>query len=101
MIKNILSLLILLVFTLSIESCRDETIWMNDAEITGYDYRECACCGGYFIDIADETYRFYEIPEGSSLEINTETIFPISVQVNWHEMENACMGDEIILDDVE
>ncbi len=79
----------------------DMTNWMNEAEITGYDYRECACCGGYFIDIDGEIYRFYEIPSGSDVEITAESDFPIPVNINWHQFPDGCMGDEIGIDEME
>ncbi len=87
------SLLLLIVFT----SCTTEVDdFMDEGTIKGYDNRECICCGGYFIDISNTTYRFYTIPENSNLDL-TNPSFPISVNLKWKEDEPQCLGDEIIV----
>ncbi len=64
--------------------------------ITGEDVRYCACCGGYFIDIEDITYRFFEIPNDKiSLEV-----FPVFVKLNWSVDSDPCLGDEIIIEQI-
>ena len=86
-------LYILLFFSLL--SCSDDGLLETEnGLITGPDYRLCACCGGYFIEIGNETYRFWNVPESSSLDlINAD--FPIYVEVGWIPQEDACIGDEI------
>ncbi len=101
LLKNILPLVFLFSFSLLIDSCRKEAVWVDQGEILGGDDRYCICCGGYFIDINGETFRFYEFPEGSDFEIAPDATFPISVNINWHATENPCLGDEIIIDEIE
>jgi len=96
--KAINTLYLVLIFAV-LSSCRDESEKTSIGIITGPDYRECACCGGYFIEIGKETYRFLtdELPEGS---INFDLIdaqFPIKVRLRWHLKENTCLGDEILI----
>ena len=72
----------------------------SEGIITGIDDRECSCCGGYFIEIEDSTYRFDTVPPGSNLELENPN-FPISVKLDWREDPNACLGDEIIVERIE
>lgn len=62
--------------------------------ITGPDYRYCACCGGWFIEIGESTLRFYEIPDGSDIDLNNSE-FPLPVSVVWQWHDPSCLGDEI------
>ena len=78
-----------------ISSCtEDENNYMNNGTITGIDFRECACCGGYFIDINDSTYRFFNLPSGSEIKLDNP-IFPIYVKLDWAKADTVCLGDEI------
>ncbi|HSP87344.1 MAG TPA: hypothetical protein VLN45_04375 [Ignavibacteriaceae bacterium] len=67
--------------------------FLDDGVITGVDIRECACCGGYFIDIEDNTYRFYELPANSNIDLSNAD-FPIHVKIYW-KVDETCLGDEI------
>ena len=73
-----------------------EDDFMNNGTITGYDIRECSCCGGFFIDIENITYRFYDLPANSGLDL-TDARFPVYVKLDWQNDPNACLGDEIIV----
>jgi len=87
----------LIIIAFSIVSCSlggDDS--MSDGTITGYDTRECACCGGFFIDIDNVTYRFYDVPPNSELNLMNPT-FPIYVKLDWAKDANACLGDEVIV----
>lgn len=92
--KQIPTILILLLVLLS--ACRKEDNFMSEGSITGPDYRECACCGGWFIEIGPETYRFQELPEGCIIDL-IDAIFPIEVKLDWSFDETPCLGDEIIV----
>ena len=76
--------------------CKKEVDTMNSGQITGPDMSLCPCCGGWFIDIDNHTYRFLELPENSNFNIEDET-FPINVNLDWQNDANACLGDEIII----
>ena len=80
---------------IGISSCsEDENEFMNNGIITGIDFRECSCCGGYFIDIKDSTYRFFTIPTGSDVSLENP-VFPIYVKLDWAKADSVCLGDEI------
>ncbi len=91
------SLLLLLICCEDINDTVGDSQYESDGIITGVDMRECACCGGWFIDILDSTYRFYEIPGNSSLKLNEET-FPLAVNLDWRRADPQCLGDEIIVE---
>ena len=97
-IKKIIPIAFLFFTAIIFNTCHEETVWMNEAEITGFDPTLCACCGGLFIEIENEIYRFDGVPADSDLVITSETIFPVSVQVNWHIREGACSDLRIIVD---
>lgn len=79
---------------------KDDIEFESKGVITGPDFRKCICCGGWFIGIGGETYRFYELPSESDLDLENSA-FPIEVKLNWHKKANACMSDEIIIEVVE
>ena len=98
--KKILTvaLFILVLSTMSCSLGGDDS--MSDGTITGYDTRECACCGGFFIEIDNVTYRFYDVPPNSELNLQNPT-FPIYVKLDWTKDADACLGDEIIVSRIE
>lgn len=96
--KKILYIIILLIGCLNCSMQEDE--YESEGMITGVDDRECGCCGGYFIEIIDSTYRFETVPPGSNLKLENPN-FPIQVKLDWHEDPNACLGDEIIVERIE
>jgi len=96
-IKGLLAIVLILMITSS--GCEKEEVWMDHGTITGPDFRKCMCCGGWFINIKKEQYRFYKLPKGSDLDLTTES-FPIEVQLNWEKDTTACMGDEIIIKEI-
>lgn len=89
-------LLLILLFALTF-SCTDENDTMNEGIITGIDVRECSCCGGFFVEIKDSTYRFYSLPTGSNINLTNNPGFPIYVNLNWKMRDTLCLGDEIIV----
>jgi hypothetical protein len=97
--KTMKLIMIFIFFFLASFSCLDDD-FMSNGIITGYDLRECACCGGFFIDIDKETYRFYEIPENSKLNLDNPD-FPVYVKLDWTKDPDACLGDEIFVHRIE
>jgi len=85
---------------LSFSACstKQDTTFQK-ATITGYDYAMCACCGGWFINIGESTYRFYKLPAGSKLNLKNAE-FPLKVDVIWKKNENGCKGDEIFIEKI-
>ena len=65
--------------------------------ILGIDYRECACCGGWFIEINSDTLRALDLPQEFQENLN-EDEFPLPVYLEWSPDETPCLGDEIEID---
>ncbi len=89
-----------LLSTLLTAGCTKEKVWMDRGTITGADYRKCMCCGGWFIKIRNDQHRFYKLPEESGIDLGNEK-FPLEVQLNWEKDTAACLGDEIIVLEIE
>lgn len=83
-----------LIFICFFSCSEDKGEYLSNGTITGVDVRECSCCGGYFIDINDSTYRFLSIPSGSDLLL-VNPVFPIEVKLDWAKADTVCLGDEI------
>ena len=79
-------------------SCSDNTddIPGDRATVIGPDVRECIqCCGGWFIEIEEEQYRFGPIPFSAMIDFENET-YPLEVAVVWNPSNGDC-EDEIDL----
>ncbi len=81
--KKVVVLLCILVFM----ACKGDDDNSPDFEsiglITSLDYRECLCCGGYFIEIDHSTYLFNpgELPS-NDLDLSEDNL-PLTVKLNW------------------
>lgn len=85
---------------LSLIACRKmENGDFDLATLTGQDLRLCACCGGWFIKIDTTTWRFDTAPAKSEVDLNTVT-YPLDILLKWHKKEPACLGDEIIVEEI-
>jgi hypothetical protein len=71
-----------------------QEVYRSHAQITGPDYRKCATCGGYFILIEGQQYRFYELPSGSGINLEAEPM-PVNVSLNWH-LDTLAFAPDII-----
>ncbi len=89
-------LLILSVILFSLAGCKKEPCYQSKGIITGFDYRKCMCCGGWFIEIEDSTWRFDQVPEGSTVNLDSVD-FPFKVYLDWKEKDPKCLGDEIVV----
>lgn len=72
----------------------DDNKFASEGLITGIDTRECLCCGGYYIEIKDSTYRFYDLPPERNFNLDNPE-FPIAVKLDWKASDERCLGDEI------
>ena len=81
-------------------SCLKDNDFGQSGVITGFDYRKCYCCGGWFININDSTYRFFELPDQNNIDLENAS-FPVEVILTWKTDPNACMRDEIIITRIE
>jgi len=72
-------LLLLLIISATIVISCEKTKHANTGTITGADMAMCACCGGYFIDIDGNRYRFEktELPSDFTFDDNQ---LPLTVE---------------------
>lgn len=66
---------------------------LDKGVITGYDLRFCPCCGGVFIEIQNDTFRYYTVPD-TTFQFTANDL-PLNVLVDWSPQANQCLGDEI------
>ena len=58
----------------------------KDGLITGYDYTECACCGGWIIKVGQKTIKARLLPlESKVWKIAESSGFPIEVQLDYED----------------
>ena len=69
---------------------------MDKGIITGLDPRDCMCCGGWFVVINDNTWRFDQIPEECTIDFST-AVYPMDVKLEWIKKIPHCLGDEIVV----
>lgn len=88
---------LLLLLLLLFQSCTEKypDIAWQDAIITGFDNRECACCGGLMITLTENPVP-YEAPfyqwdkaEDEYKFVDDEG-FPIAVQVKFDSLPDHC-----------
>jgi hypothetical protein len=89
-------LLTLLFLAALLSGCRKDNGYDNSGTILGPDYRKCMCCGGWFIEIGKDTLRFTHLPENCNVNL-TDTIYPVSVYLDWHYPDPQCLDDEIVV----
>lgn len=75
--NNSLFLLVLLLFTFT--SCKKDNSLFT-ATITGEDYRMCSCCGGYWVQIGNETRLCSEIVENNI--VKPQVSYPLKVKID-------------------
>ena len=74
---------------------RESDEFMSHGTITGPDLRDCACCGGWYIEIDTAVYEFDSLPENSDIALDKET-FPLKVKLDWKLSEKiACPSKRI------
>lgn len=82
--------MVLLVYCLILGACQKEDSMSSDGKLIGIDFRKCASpwCGGWFVEIGGDTLRFFETPEKTDINLNSEIVFPVSVRIEWMQYEN-------------
>ena len=100
--KKIIQLLFLALMTFTFTNCEKETMKDKDAQLIGPDFRRCASpiCGGYWIEIDQDTLRFLDFPSDSDIgELEVDSTFPIPVEVKWKwpKDETLLMATDLIV----
>ena len=69
---------------------------MGEGVITGYDPRDCACCGGLLINLnssstelfSDSTYQVDLVP--ANFDIDANTVFPVFIKLDYYKNPKKC-----------
>lgn len=99
--KKILCLVFGILSVLSLESCQKDDNgcpdgWQN-ARIIGQDFRRCACCGGWFIDLGQDTVRSFILPDDFKIEAVPPDL-PIEVCLTYVPETGPCQDfDQLIV----
>lgn len=93
--KNVGTFIVGFILVVMLLACeQSDNPYQSSGTITGFDNRECICCGGYFIEIGNSIYNFEKLPDGVNIDLNTVK-FPVAVKVDWsHDRE--CGGIQYI-----
>ena len=87
-----------IVFSIVLISCKKSGInYRSMGVITGEDDRMCMTCGGYYISIDSNHYRFWSLPANSSINLN-HAKYPIRILLNWHKDTSTKIPDIITVD---
>jgi hypothetical protein len=97
--KKTLLIFSILLFFLSCNSNDDSSVEFDSiGKIVSLDPSECACCGGYFIEINDEVYNYFD---NSSLDIDLSLVnLPIDIKLNW-EIIGECINEIIDISEMQ
>lgn len=86
------------VVSLVLCSCSNNDLGRS-AVVTGYDGRQCACCGGLMINFENNTQSyegdFYLIDNVNDLGLPNNVTFPIYAMVTYTLLPNTCGGKHI------
>jgi hypothetical protein len=99
MIKNFIFVLFILI---AFQCCKKEdnpSEQLLDAVITGFDARDCACCGGLMINFNNEakpyTGDFFLITNPpADLGLNENSTFPVYLKVSYVK-SSSCVNTHI------
>ena len=87
-------------FFISCDKKDPDPFFSDQGTITGRDYGLCVCCGGWFIEINNEPYRFIQVPEESNIDL-VYSEFPIEVHLTWFPIESDCFENAITVQSLE
>ncbi|MCB0596924.1 MAG: hypothetical protein H6557_29665 [Lewinellaceae bacterium] len=66
----------------------------NKGALLGPDYRRCACCGGWLMEISGDTLVAWAVPETFTRDIQPEEL-PLPVFLEWKDVAGPCQGGVI------
>ena len=73
----------------------NEGFCSNKGVILGVDPRLCGgCCGGWFVEIAGDTFNILALPEAFAQGLDPEE-FPLPVDLDWKHVIGPCQGTMI------
>lgn len=102
--KKLLLILGILLTAVVLQNCQKENKLCPDdwqeAAIIGQDFRRCFCCGGWFIDLGQDTVRAFTLPQ--SFEIDQDSNFPVTVCLTYEALLGPCenFGSLVTVDQI-
>lgn len=83
-------------------SCKKENDFESQGIVFALDGRKCAnpCCGGYFIKIKNDTFRFDPLKVPLNWDVTTEKM-PFNVKLNWEKTPLECAKELISVSKIE
>ena len=70
-------------------SCKKAVVSpQSEGTVFTKDLTLCACCGGSFIKIDNDTLRFFKLPESSG--ISESTPLPYRIKLDWQRDTAVC-----------
>jgi len=89
--------LVIFILVIGLITCsKSDEAYQSKGVITGQDITMCACCGGWFITIDGENYRFDSFPADSGIILEKETM-PLPVELDWQIKPGGCPANRIII----
>jgi hypothetical protein len=89
--------LVIFAIVIGLTTCsRSDEAYQSKGVISGQDFTMCACCGGWFITIDGENFRFDTIPADSGIILEKETM-PLAVELDWQIKPGGCPANRIII----
>jgi hypothetical protein len=76
-----LAVILLLAFGL-IHCHKGADNYQSKGTMIGPDFRDCVCCGGWYIMIDTTEFEFESLPEDTNIDLQRDT-FPINVKLDW------------------
>lgn len=71
---------------------------LETGRIIGLDFRKCACCGGWWIEVGNDTLRAFTLPDNITIA-DTNFVDGLSVPVCLsYEPSNDCSNFEELID---
>ena len=91
-------LIISTLLLITVNSCdsKEESTYMGEGVITGFDQRDCACCGGLLINLNsgsaemfnDSTYQIDKVPGNFDIDVNSN--FPVFINLDYQKTTALC-----------
>ncbi len=95
--KKAIALTLLILLPVIFNACaKNESEYMGEGVLTGYDPRDCACCGGLLINLnssstelfSDSTYQVDLVPDNFDIDITTA--FPVFIKLDYSRNTKKC-----------
>ena len=96
--KTIFAIIVTLILLVLLTTCdkNKESTYMGEGVITGFDLRDCPCCGGLLINLnssstelySDSTYQIDHVPGNFFIDANT--VFPVYIRLDYARTSALC-----------